>query len=307
AYEVLSERGTLRAELARRLFHEARGPDELPAVGDWVALEPHAGAFTGTIQAVLPRRTQLARRAAGTRAEVQVLAANVDLLLVATSLNHDLSERRLDRYLALARSAGVEAAVVLTKADLASELPDLPRLGARVFVTSAVQGTGIDELRSVLSPGLTVALLGSSGAGKSSLVNALLGAERQAVLPIDENDRGRHTTTRRELLLVPTGGLVIDTPGLRELQLLEGSVEDVELLASRCRFGDCAHETEPGCAVREAIAAGELDPSRLESWQKIAASRRREAWKEKRRERSLAAREKRRDRHGSWRAWDDDV
>jgi ribosome biogenesis GTPase len=287
-YDVVSGSEPYRAELPGKFLHECRARSDLPAVGDWVEIVPRAGR--ASILQVLPRRTALVRRAPG--GEAQVLAANVDLALIATSLNMDLSERRLDRYLALARDSGVAPVIVLTKSDLGAEPPDLAHTGAPVLVTSAVSRTGLDELRALLAPDRTAVLLGSSGTGKSSLVNALLEEERQAVLPIDEDDRGRHTTTRRELIAVPSGGFIIDTPGLRELQLLAGGVEDVDELALACRFADCAHDTEPGCAVRAAIASGTLSEERLESWRKLARELRRAAWKEKRRERALARKEK---------------
>ena len=289
-FDVVFEGALHRAELPGKFLHECHARSDLPAVGDFVELEPTAGR--ALIRRVLPRSTVLARRAAGTQGEAQVLAANVDLALIATSLNMDLSERRLDRYLALARDSDVLPVVVLTKSDLGSEPPDLAYTGALVLVTSSVSGTGLDELRALLAPGKTAVLLGSSGAGKSSLVNALLHEERQAVLPIDENDRGRHTTTRRELIALPSGGFVIDTPGLRELQLLGGGVEDVDELALACRFKDCAHDSEPGCAVQAAILSGTLTEDRLDSWRKLSRELRRAAWKEKRRERALTKKER---------------
>jgi ribosome biogenesis GTPase len=302
SYEVLTPEGPLRATLAGRFLHEARARDDLPAVGDWVHVDARRREGTATIHSLLPRTSVLARRACGSRGEVQVLAANVDGLFVVTSLNADLNERRLDRYLALARDSNVEPVLVLTKADLvpaSAGAPDLAHLRAPVVVTSARTGQGIEELRRFFLPDRTVALLGSSGAGKSSLVNAILGEERQAVLPIDENDRGRHATTRRELMPLAGGGAIVDTPGLRELQLLSGGVEDVDEVGLRCRFTDCRHDGEPGCAVADAIAAGEIDEGRLESWRKIVRVRRREEWKERRRDRAVARKDRPRTR-GDW-------
>jgi ribosome biogenesis GTPase len=284
----------LLAELPGKFLHACRARSDLPAVGDWVEVLETGGR--ALIQKVLPRRTVLARKAAGTTGEAQVLAANVDLALIATSLNNDLNERRLDRYLALARDSGVDPVIVLTKAVLGAEIPELGHLGAPLLVTSSVLGTGLDEVRALLAPDRTAVLLGSSGAGKSSLVNALLKEARQEVLPIDDNDRGRHATTRRELFSIPSGGFLIDTPGLRELGLFAGSVDDVDELALACRFRDCVHDTEPGCAVRAAIAASELSEERLESWRKLSRDLHRVAGKEKRRERALYKKEKERPR-----------
>jgi ribosome biogenesis GTPase / thiamine phosphate phosphatase len=281
AYDVLAEPGELRCDVAGRLYDEAASPAELPAVGDWVAVAARPEERAGTVQAVLPRRTRFSRKTAWQAAEEQVLAANVDVVLIVTSLNEDLNLRRLERYLTLAWESGARPVFVLTKADLADDVAggvaDVESIafGVPVVPISSVTGEGLDVLRSHLGPGVTAALLGSSGVGKSTLVNTLAGEELLATREIRDDGKGRHTTTRRELVQLPDGTLVIDTPGMRELQLwvadegLEEAFEDVTELFGRCRFSDCGHDSEPGCAVKEALADGTLSPERWESYLKL--------------------------------------
>ena len=281
AWDVLTAAGELRADLAGRVVHEAASTAELPVVGDWVAVSPRPEEGAGTIQAVLPRRTRFSRKTAWTAAEEQVLAANLDVVFVATSLNEDLNLRRLERYLTLAWESGAAPVVLLTKADLhpapeaaVAEVAAVAR-GVDVHALSARTGEGLDAVRAHLGPGVTAALLGSSGVGKSTLVNRLVGEEVLETREIRDDGRGRHTTTRRQLVVLPGGGLVIDTPGLREVQLweaeegLDEAFEDVAELAAGCRFADCAHEREPGCAVRAALEDGRLAPERWESYRKL--------------------------------------
>lgn len=282
SYGLATSHGELAGELSGRLRFAADTPAELPTVGDWVAARTYPGDGLALVDAVLPRRTALVRRAAGRRDEAQLLAANVDLLLIAAPLDGDLRARRVERFLALAREAGVPPAVVLTKADLAADPPaslaaarDVAG-GATVLAVSAVTGSGLDELSALLVPRQTAALLGPSGAGKSTLVNALLGEARQATREVREADlRGRHATTHRELFALPSGALLVDTPGLRELALWDGAdgiaatYDEVSALASSCRFRDCRHEAEPGCAVREAASAGEIEEARLAAFEKL--------------------------------------
>lgn len=282
-YVVYSEAGELAAEVAGKLRHEAEEgrPPGLPAVGDWVVLRRPGGAGRSTIQAVLPRHSLFSRKVAGRRVAEQVLAANVDVVFLITALTRDLNPRRLERYLTLAAASGAEPVVVLTKADLCEDLPAAtarmaPVAGtAPLHVVSAVTGQGMAELADYFTGQRTAALLGSSGVGKSTLINRLLGREVQAVQEVRDDGKGRHTTTRRELLLRPGGGLVLDTPGLRELHLWEGEAgvqaafAEVEDLAGQCRFRDCTHRSEPGCAVLAAVAAGTLPAERLQSYHKL--------------------------------------
>ena len=274
--------GELAAEVSGRFRHEAAGPADYPVVGDWVAAEPHADG-PALIQALLPRRSAFARKAAGEEVEAQVAAANVDTVFLVTGLDGDYNLRRIERYLATAWSSGAAPVVVLNKADLREDLDEVvaevERVapGVPVVTASAVAGGGLEALLPYLAPGKTVALLGSSGVGKSTLINRLLGEERFATAPVSDAaaGRGRHTTTARELVRLPGGALLIDTPGMRELQLwageedLDRAFEDVERLAARCRFPDCGHEGEPGCAVRAAAEDGSLDARRLESYLKL--------------------------------------
>ncbi|OYV38387.1 MAG: ribosome small subunit-dependent GTPase A [Rhodospirillales bacterium 20-64-7] len=270
--------GELAAGLAGRLLHDGADP---PVAGDWVACACRPAEGAATIHAVLPRRTCFTRQRPGGQG-VQVVAANIDVALLATSMNAEFNPRRLERYLAAAWASGARPVVVLTKADLCSaSAPILAAaqavaIGVEVLAVSAATGTGLDRLAALLRPRETCAVLGSSGVGKSSLVNALAGQALMATGDIREADaRGRHTTTHRELLVLPGGRLVLDTPGMRELGLAEAAegvaatFEDIAALAADCRFHDCAHASEPGCAVQAALAAGALDPGRWKSYQKL--------------------------------------
>jgi ribosome biogenesis GTPase len=311
-YVVWGADGERAAVLAGRLRHQARAREELPATGDWVAVDEGRG--TAAIHAVLPRRGLFRRKAAGDTTEAQVLAANVDTALIAAALPGDVNARRIERYLALAWESGAVPVVVLTKADLADDVDAALRgvravaPGVEVAAVSAVTGMGVDDLARWLKPGRTAVLLGSSGAGKSTLTNLLLGAEALRTGAVREDGKGRHTTTHRQLVRLASGALLIDTPGMRELQLwtadagLESAFADVEALAARCRFGDCAHGAEPGCAVRAAAESGTLDSDRLESWRRL---RRELDWLELRQDEAAAAAERARVRtiHRAQRAY----
>ncbi len=282
---VQTAEGELLAEVAGRLRYQAESRAELPAVGDWVALRPTQGAEPPRIVAILPRRSQFVRKVKGQKTDQQVIAANVDTVFLMTSLNLDFNLRRLERYLAIALESGARPVLLLTKADLspdsAGPLAEASRLAANIpcHAISALAEDPADwkaPLEPYLIPGQTIALIGSSGVGKSTLLNRLLGEDRQRVATIREvDDRGHHTTRHRELVLLPNQTLVLDTPGMREIQLwdLDDGVEtvfdDIDQLAQECRFRDCSHEREPGCAVQAAIKAQSLSPARLESYRKL--------------------------------------
>jgi ribosome biogenesis GTPase len=281
AYVIHTERGELWAETSGSFRYKATSQEDMPCVGDWVAVDARIHEGRGTIQAVLPRRTRFSRKVAGFTTEEQVLAANIDIVLLVAALNSDLNVRRLERYLTMAWASGASPVIVLSKADLCEDLPAAEAAVARVafgvpiHVTSVVSGEGIDELRGYLSDNRTLAVLGSSGVGKSSLINELAGSPTQLVREIRDDGRGRHTTTHRELLVLDGGGIVIDTPGLRELQLwdeadgLDDAFADIAALAQGCRFRDCRHEREPQCAVIAAMEAGTLPRARYESFKKL--------------------------------------
>jgi ribosome biogenesis GTPase len=281
AYVVCAETGELQAEPSGRLRHEA--PEGgLPVAGDWVVIRPYDIGSGATIHAVLPRRTAISRKAAWLATEEQVLGANIDVVFLVAGLDGDLNLRRLERYLATVWNSGAQPVAVLNKADLCDDLEAAliavggVAIGVPVHVVSGLTGEGIDELRPYTAGNRTVALLGSSGVGKSTLINCLRGEDVQAVGAVRKGDsRGRHTTTARELVRLPDGGLLLDTPGMRELQLwdvgdgFDSTFSDVEELTAQCRFNDCSHRREPGCAIRHALANGTLDGDRYASYQKL--------------------------------------
>jgi ribosome biogenesis GTPase len=277
---VAGDFGELDATLAS-CFHDADGA-ERPATGDWIVLHAGATGDTPTVRAVLPRQSAFIRRAAGEKAVPQVVAANVDRVFIVTAVPDDVNQRRLERYLAVAWESGATPVVVLTKTDLVENVGEwiataaAAAPGVDVIAVSALAGAGIEALDAHLVPCSTIALLGSSGVGKSTLLNHLAGRALMRTGDVRDDGRGRHTTTHRELVRLPNGVLVIDTPGMRELQLwssesgLAQTFDDITSLSERCRFADCAHAGEPGCAVVEAIDAGMLDADRLASWRKLS-------------------------------------
>ena len=282
AYDLLTGAGEVRARLPGRARREAASAAELPVVGDWVALEADGGVL---IRSVLPRRTRFSRRTSpdpDTEAgREQVVAANVDVVFVAASLGEQPSPRLLERYLTLAWESGARPVILLTKADLegdpAAVAAGVAAIGGHVPVHAVSSRTGFSlvAVRSYLAPGVTGALVGPSGVGKSTLVNTLVGEERLPTGAVRDDGSGRHTTTRRELVVLPEGGLVVDNPGMREVHLwladegLDDAFEDIVELASQCRFSDCSHETEPGCEVQAAIADGRLAPERWRSYREL--------------------------------------
>jgi len=282
AYRLYLETGEVTASVAGKLRHRAQARADLPAVGDWVAVRVPAEARTATIEAVLPRHSKFSRKVAGAATTEQIVATNVDTVFLVVAVGHDWSPRRLERYLLLAAESGARPAIVLNKVDLCPDLAASVRAaravapGVPVHAISAAAGDGVPELTAYLGRGQTVALLGSSGVGKSTLINRLLRQDLLLTRDVRAHDqRGRHTTTHRELVLLPEGGMLVDTPGMRELQLWGGdqpaaeAFEDVEALAAACYFSDCQHRAEPDCAVRAAIAAGELDAQRLEHYAQL--------------------------------------
>jgi ribosome small subunit-dependent GTPase A len=285
-YAVITARGELLAECTGKFHHDAkRDPGAYPAVGDWVAVTPIAGAEgRAQLHALLPRRSRFVRQAAGGEQTQQIIAANIDTVFLVSGLDRNYNPKRIQRFLVAARDSGAKPVIVLNKADLhpdpESVREEIERLapGVPVIVTSSHTRRGLKLLGGHAAPGVTLAFVGSSGVGKSSLINRLA---RDAELPTGEvrekDAKGRHTTTRRELVLAPSGALIIDTPGMRELQLwdadeaVEEAYADIVGIAARCRFSNCRHENEPGCAVRAALEDGTLPPERLASYRKLKA------------------------------------
>jgi len=284
-YRVLAEPGEWLAQVSGRLRHHAASRADFPAVGDWVAVDPpQDDGMTGktTIRAVLPRASRFSRRAAGDRTEEQVVAANIDVVFLVSGLDGDFNPRRIERYLLVAFDSGATPVIVLNKADLVDDpgpyVAEVESLspGVAVHAVSSKHPESLSVLRALVGPGRTGALLGSSGVGKSTIVNRLVGYDLLATRGVRVSDsRGRHTSTSRQLVILPGKGILIDTPGMREIQLWEtgegaaGTFSDIAALAEGCRFRDCAHESEPGCAVIQAVESGELPAGRLESFRKL--------------------------------------
>jgi ribosome biogenesis GTPase len=272
----------LIARVRGKLRYDSKSSADFPAVGDWVSVATRERDGLAQIHAVLPRRSKFSRKAAGANSEEQVVAANVDTVFLVQGLDHDFNLRRIERYLVAAFESNASPVVVLSKADLCEDVgqkvveAESVAPGTPVHPISSVSGQGLDALDQYIQPGVTVAFLGSSGAGKSTLINRIVGEEVQKTAEVREHDSGgRHTTTHRELLVLKTGGLLIDTPGMRELQMWDASgsldlaFSDVQLIAAGCYFTDCSHQNEPGCAVRAALEDGSLDRDRYESYTKI--------------------------------------
>lgn len=283
-YSLMGESGEMTGSLPGRTKKEAASRAQLPAVGDWVLVEAPKDSGQVTIRKLLERKSWLSRKAPGDRVDEQIIAANIDTVFLVSGLDEDFNSRRIERYLVLARASGASPVIVLNKADLAvaveveAKTDQINRTAANtpIRLVSALTGEGMEQLRAYLYEGQTLALIGSSGVGKSTIINYLLGYEKFPTGEVRADDsKGRHTTTFREMSLAPDGGLIVDTPGMREIQLwgdetlLSTSFGDIESLAGQCRFADCEHLSEPGCAVKAAIENGELDESRLKSFHKL--------------------------------------
>lgn len=281
-FRVYTQHGEVLAEISGKLRHEAVNRRDLPVVGDWVVIRSRPEHGRVTIHAVLPRRTSFARKTAGSRTEQQIVGANVDTVFLLTSLNQDFSLRRIERYLIMAWESGASPIIILSKSDLCDRVADAidevqgVARGVPIYAISVVTGCGLQDIAQYFKGGHTVALLGSSGVGKSTLINHFAGVDHLKVQTVREHDdRGRHTTTHRELVLLPAGGVVLDTPGMRELQLWDNKeglqlvFDDIEELAGRCFFSDCRHQDEPRCVVREALAKGTIETERYQSYEKL--------------------------------------
>jgi ribosome biogenesis GTPase len=283
-YKVFSECGELAARISGKMRYLAGEEGQLPAVGDWVVIIPQVNEKSAVIHAMIPRKSKFSRKVAEEITKEQVVAANVDTVFIVNGLDggRNLNLRRIERYLTLAWNSGATPVIVLNKTDLCPDIDvsidsvESVAMGVPVHALSARERSGLDELAQYLENGKTAAFLGSSGVGKSSIINALMGEAIQDTGEVRDDDKmGRHTTTSRELILLPSGGMVIDTPGMREIQMwageddLEGAFPDIAALAERCYFNDCTHDREPGCAVRDAIEAGDLELARFEGFKKL--------------------------------------
>ncbi|MFR1707379.1 MAG: ribosome small subunit-dependent GTPase A [Clostridium sp.] len=277
-YKVATESGEITATISGRLQYELINKKDYPVVGDWVELE-NLGYGEGIIHEIKERKTLICRKVAGGRSEEQVLAANIDKIFITMSLNNNFNLRRLERYINIAWDSGATPIILLTKLDLCEDLEeklielDEVAIGIDKISVSSLTGEGVEIVRKLIGNDDTVVFIGSSGVGKSTIINKLLGEDIQVTKEVGEADKGRHTTTHRELFILPTGGAIIDTPGMRELQLSQGDVEstfkDIEELSLRCHFSDCSHKSEPRCAIKEAIEKGELSKERFENYKKI--------------------------------------
>lgn len=280
-YKVVGENGVIDASVSGKFAYHANDQTSYPAVGDWVMIDRLDGNIgNAIIHNILRRKSVFARKSAGTENAGQVIAANIDTIFICMSLNADFNFRRIERYLTIAWDSMATPVIVLTKSDLCFDIPQKRNdiasvsMGVQVITCSSENGNGFDKINAHIGQGKTIAFVGSSGVGKSTLINRLMGQDLLATRAIREDDaKGRHTTTHRQLLLLPNGGIVIDTPGMRELQIYAGNLsktfEDIEEIAARCKFGDCNHGAEPGCAIREAIENGTLSEKRFESYQKL--------------------------------------
>jgi len=278
-YKLYTEFGEVLGEISGNLRHEATSQEDFPSVGDWVVISLRIQESRATIHKVLPRKSKFSRKVAGVNTKEQIVASNIDTIFLVNALNKDFNVRRLERYLIMALESGADPVILLSKADLCVDLEEKLRetesvaMGVPIHIISASCAIGLDALNQYLEPGKTIALLGSSGVGKSTLLNYLAGKVVQETKEVRAyDDRGRHTSTSREMFILDSGAIMIDTPGMRELQLWGGSeaigeaFEDIEGLATQCRFSDCKHKQEPGCAIKQAIEDGLIDEIRFKSY-----------------------------------------
>lgn len=282
-YVIRNESGEIPAELRGKFLFSADSPTDLPCVGDWVCVEYHDSGTHASIQQRLPRKSFLRRKTPGKNIEFQMIAANIDVAFIVQSCHFDFNVRRLERYLVMASDGHIEPIILLTKTDLVSPVAldqlqgEIRRAGilARIVALSSVTGEGIDQIREIMAPGKTYCLLGSSGVGKTTLINRLMDSAEFETGAVSHTGEGRHTTTRRQLVLLENGALLIDMPGIRELGMLgmsegiDNSFADIQALAKNCRFADCSHTKEPGCAIQQAIAQEELDPEQFRNYLKL--------------------------------------
>lgn len=281
-YLIQTSTGEFSAEVSGKFHFNADGPSDFPAVGDWIAMQIIEDEKKGIIEHLIVRKNSFSRKVAGAKTDEQVIASNIDYVFIISSLNQDINLRRIERYVTLSRECKLNPVIILSKSDQCDAIEEIVREvssvcgNIAVHAISALKDIGIEELQKYFEGNKTVAVVGSSGVGKSTLINRLMNSDSMEVRETSSyKDKGRHTTSHRELLILPEGGMIIDTPGMRELQLWEGSegvsetFADIEKYLGQCKFSDCKHESEPGCAIRKAMDAGELDEDRYRSYQKL--------------------------------------